>query len=86
MGVKDGKILPGSNAGEVPLALAGRVRCKVDANYGAIQVGNLLTTSPTPGHAMRVSDPSRAVGAIIGKALEPWDKGTGTILVLVMLR
>ncbi len=35
------------------VALAGTVTCKADASYGAIQVGDLLTTSPTPGHAMR---------------------------------
>jgi len=36
-----------------PLALAGRVRCKVDASYGEIKRGDLLTTSPVPGHAMK---------------------------------
>jgi len=68
----------------VPVALAGRVPVKVDAGYGAIRVGDLLTTSPTPGHAMYAYDPEP--GTVIGKALEPFDVGTGTITVLVMLR
>jgi hypothetical protein len=32
-----------------PIALLGKVYCKVDAQYGAIEVGDLLTTSLTPG-------------------------------------
>lgn len=69
-----------------PLALIGRVPAKADANYGAISVGDLLTTSPTPGHAMRCADRLQCVGAIIGKALEPLDNGTGVILALVTLQ
>jgi hypothetical protein len=56
--------------GGTPLALTGRVPCRVDASFGPIHVGDLLTTSPTAGHAMRVADRSQATGAIIGKALE----------------
>jgi len=67
-----------------PVALAGTLLAKVDAGYGAIQVGDLLTTSPTVGHAMRADDPRP--GTILGKALEPLDAGTGLIKVLVMLR
>jgi len=67
-----------------PLALSGSTLCKVDAGYGAIQVGDLLTTSPTPGHASRTDVP--VPGTIVGKALEPLDTGTGLIKVLVMLR
>jgi hypothetical protein len=39
---------PGCN--RRPIALLGKVFCKVDAAYGAITVGDLLTTSPTCGH------------------------------------
>jgi hypothetical protein len=85
LGVRDGDIIAGNNHGEVPLTLVGRVPCKVDAGYGAIAVGDLLTTSETPGHAMRCDDRLECVGAIIGKALEPLEEGTGHILVLVML-
>jgi hypothetical protein len=78
-------ILPGPVDG-VPLALVGRVPIKVDAGYGAIQVGDLLTTSLTPGHAMVCADRLLCIGAILGKALEPLDTGTGVILVLVTLQ
>ncbi|GAG19486.1 unnamed protein product, partial [marine sediment metagenome] len=67
-----------------PVALSGTVQCQVDAGYGAIEVGDLLTTSPTAGHAMRADDPQP--GTTVGKALEPLEAGTGSIKVLVMLR
>ena len=66
------------------VALAGVVGCKVDAGFGAIWPGDLLVTSPTPGHAMRADAP--LPGTMVGKALEPLGDGTGTIRVLVMLR
>ena len=58
----------------------------VDADQGAVEVGDLLTTSPTPGHAMRVSDRDAASGAIIGKAMTGLDSGRGLVLVLVGLQ
>jgi hypothetical protein len=58
-----------------PIALLGKVYCKVDAQYGAIEIGDLLTTSDTPGHAMKVADPISAFGAVIGKALRPLRQG-----------
>jgi hypothetical protein len=65
---------------------------KVDANLGAIQTGDLLTTSSTPGYAMKAApvvvngvDIYRT-GTILGKALEPLDKGAGVIKVFVTLR
>jgi hypothetical protein len=72
--------------GRLPLALVGKVYCKVDAQYGKINVGDLLTTSPTPGHAMKVSDPARAFGAVIGKALCSWEAGLGLIPILIALQ
>ena len=71
---------------EVPLAVVGIVPCKVSAENGAIQVGDLLVTSSTPGHAMRGTDRSRMLGAVVGKALEPLTQGTGVIQVLVTLQ
>jgi hypothetical protein len=71
---------------KAPVALAGRVYCKVDAGYGPIGVGDLLTTSPTMGHAMRASDPLQAFGAVIGKALRPQREGCGLIPILVALQ
>jgi hypothetical protein len=79
----DGATVHGG-AFRVPVAVSGMVLCKVDAGYGDIRPGDLLTTSPTPGHAMRADDP--AAGTILGKALEPRETGTGVIRVLVMLR
>ncbi len=67
-----------------PVTTSGVVPCKVDASFGAIRPGDLLTTSTTPGHAMRADDPRP--GTILGKALESLDTGTGLIRVLVMLR
>ncbi len=70
----------------VPIALLGKVYCKVDANYSAIEVGDLLTTSPTAGHAMKATDPFKAFGSVIGKALRPKSDGRGMIPVLVALQ
>jgi hypothetical protein len=70
----------------IPVAVAGRVYCKADASFGAISLGDLLTSSSTPGHAMRVADPAAASGAIIGKALGHLDSGTGLIPVVLALR
>jgi hypothetical protein len=69
-----------------PIALLGKVFCKVDAQFGAIEVGDLLTTSPTPGHAMKTINPAEALGAVLGKALRPFRDGTGLIPILVALQ
>lgn len=70
----------------MPLALTGKVFCKVDAQHGSIGVGDLLTTSVSPGHAMKVNDPLQAFGAVIGKALRPWTEGQGLIPILIALQ
>jgi hypothetical protein len=75
-----------SSEGRLPLALVGKVYCKVDAACGPIEVGDLLTTSATPGHAMKASDPAQAFGAVIGKALRPLESGCGLIPILVALQ
>jgi hypothetical protein len=69
-----------------PIALLGKVFCKVDAEYGAIDAGDLLTTAPTPGHAMKAADALRAHGAVIGKALRSLPSGRGLIPILVSLQ
>jgi hypothetical protein len=69
-----------------PIALMGKVFCRVDADRGAIRPGDLLTTSSTPGHAMRARDPTRAFGATIGKALAALDVGCGMIPILAILQ
>lgn len=72
--------------GEHAVAMTGRVWCWVDAERGAVQPGDLLTTSPTPGHAMRAADSTRAHGAVLGKAMTPLASGRGLVLVLVNLQ
>lgn len=82
MGQK-GSIADGSH----PIALTGRVYCHVDATEHAVEPGDLLTTSTTPGHAMKVSDHGRAPGAVIGKAMTGLAEGQrGLVLVLVNLQ
>lgn len=72
--------------GEHPVALTGRVYCKADASKAPIVPGDLLTTSDTAGHAMKVTDHSKAPGAILGKAMTPLAGGKGLVLVLVTLQ
>ncbi|PWU06452.1 MAG: hypothetical protein C5B51_12235 [Terriglobia bacterium] len=81
--ILDKQALPGNRQ---PVALVGKTFCKVDAGYGSIQIGDLLTTSDTPGHAMRASDPAKAFGAVIGKALCPLQSGKGLIPILIALQ
>lgn len=70
-----------------PIALSGRVWTYCDATEAAIEVGDLLTTSATPGHAMKASDAGRRGGAVIGKAMSSLALGeTGLVLVLVNLQ
>ncbi len=77
-----GSVVDGSQL----VALSGRVFCWADASYGAIQPGDLLTTSATPGHAMKVSDYKRAQGAILGKAMTLLEQDKGLVLLLVTLQ
>ncbi len=72
--------------GQHPVALSGRVYVWADAARGAIRPGDLLTTSATPGHAMRAGNASQARGAIIGKAMTGLKQGRGLVLVLVTLQ
>lgn len=72
--------------GDHPVALSGRVYVMADASFAAIEPGDLLTTSDTPGHAMKVSDYSKAYGAVIGKAMTGLAEGKGLVLVLVGLQ
>jgi hypothetical protein len=68
------------------VALSGRVYALADASNGAIKPGDLLTSSSTPGHVMKVTDHARAQGAIVGKAMSALKEGKGTVLVLVGLQ
>lgn len=75
-----------SAEGRSPLALSGKVWCLVDADEEAIALGDLLTTSAIPGHAMRATDRARAFGAVIGKALGSLQSGRGLVPVFVALQ
>ena len=82
--VLDKRLAPSGN--RQPVALMGKVFCKVDAAFGAVEIGDLLTSSPTPGHAMKTDDPAQAFGAVIGKALRPLPAGQALIPILVALQ
>jgi hypothetical protein len=80
------------DADELPVAIVGIVPTKVSTENGPVRVGDLLTTSSTPGYAMRAS-PVRVgrvkvyrTGTILGKALEPLKEGKSVIKVLVTMR
>jgi len=83
---------PAGDLRPYPVALCGCVPCKVSDENGPIRRGDLLTTSSTPGRAMRAEPilldgkslyPS---GTIIGKALAAHVDGEGVIEVFVVLR
>jgi hypothetical protein len=75
-----------SSAGRASVSLMGKVYCKVDADPASIAIGDLLTTSARAGFAMKATDPARAFGAVIGKALKPLSTGQGMIPILVALQ
>jgi hypothetical protein len=88
-GLSKGIILGNLEGSEnhTPIAISGRVWVYADATHEAIEPGDFLTTSETPGYAMKASDPSRAHGAVLGKAMTRLEKGkTGMVLVLVNLQ
>jgi hypothetical protein len=74
------------NKDRLPIALMGKVYCKVDARHSSIEMGDLLTTSSTKGYAMKAVDPTKAFGAVIGKALGSIKERMGMIPVLVALQ
>jgi hypothetical protein len=76
----------GAMQGGQNVALSGRVYALADAANGSIKPGDLLTSSSTPGHVMKVTEPSRAQGAIVGKAMSGLKDGKGMVLVLVSLQ
>jgi len=74
------------DADELPMAMVGIVPTKVTAENGSIKQGDLLVTSSRTGYAMKGTDRSRMLGAVIGKAMGSLDSGAGTIEVLVTLQ
>ncbi|MEE9293657.1 MAG: hypothetical protein V3W34_01660 [Phycisphaerae bacterium] len=77
--------LPGSEDSPA-IAMSGRVWAQCDTSNGPIDPGDLLTTSATPGQAMKVTDYTKAQGAILGKAMTHLKSGKGLVLVLVSLQ
>jgi len=90
--LQPGITLGEDGAGKVLVATTGRVKVKVDATAGPIRIGDLLVTSDKEGIAKK-SEPLNLggvqihrPGTLIGKALEPLEKDTGEILVLLSLQ
>lgn len=67
------------------VALSGTVYCRIDADLAPVEVGDLLTASPTRGHAMKAIDPALSFGAVIGKALDALPSGRGLVPMIVSL-
>lgn len=89
---RPGLLLGEGGENKVKVAHSGRVKVKVDAQYGPVAVGDLLVASPTPGHAMRSTPVAvggtsiHRPGTLLGKALEQLQEGHGEILVLLTLQ
>jgi hypothetical protein len=81
--ILDSREAPGNRRS---IALLGKTFCNVDATCAPIEVGDLLTTAELPGHAMKATDPARAFGSIIGKAMRPLTHGQGLIPILIALQ
>jgi hypothetical protein len=87
-----GVILGEGGEDKLKVATTGRVKVNVDATRAPIKVGDLLVTSDAEGVAMKSVEVDlggikiHRPGTIIGKALEPLEKGTGEILVLLSLQ
>lgn len=87
-GIKPGLTLrqEGLIEGDQCVALSGRVYALATSSNGCIQPGDLLTTSDTPGYAMKATDKDRFDGTIIGKAMSVLEDEFGLVLVLVNLQ
>jgi hypothetical protein len=77
--------MEGQQDGEIPVAIVGIVPCKVSAENGPIQRGDLLVTASTLGYAMRAGS-SPPQGTVLGKALGELREGIGVIDILVTLQ
>ena len=65
----------------VCIALAGRVPVKV---VGRVKKGDMLTTSATPGYAVKALNPT--LGAVLGKALQDKDYGEAGVIEVAVGR
>jgi hypothetical protein len=79
-----GRYLPDDGKTDMlPVGIVGIVPVKVSAENGAIHRGDMLTTSSTPGYAMRATE--YVPGAMLGKAMGELNSGTGVIEVVLLL-
>ncbi|MCX5669161.1 MAG: hypothetical protein NTX89_03465 [Candidatus Omnitrophica bacterium] len=69
-----------------PIALVGRVLCKVNTENGPIEIGDLLVTSNKPGYAMKADINKLKPGMVLGKAMESLKNGEGKIIVWITLQ
>lgn len=76
-------IIGGKEKGK-PIALAGQVEVKVCNQNGNIRIGDFLTTSDVPGHAMKSTD--MTPGSILGQAMEDFSNDKGKIKMIVKMR
>ncbi len=87
-GARIGTRQDGTN--DLPITLNGQVYVRVCLAGGPVKVGDLLVSSNRQGVAMRAADRERAFGAVVGKALEPYEgefeKIEGLVRMLVMSR
>lgn len=77
---------PKTSTTEIPMAMVGIVPTKVSAENGAISRGDSLVTATIPGYAMKGTDRTKMLGAVVGKAMGSLSSGTGVIEVLVTLQ
>jgi hypothetical protein len=75
-----------SSIAEIPVAMIGIVPCKASAENGSIRRGDLLVASSTPGHVMKATDRTKLAGAVVGKAMQSLETGTGVIEIAVTLQ
>ncbi len=87
-----GVILGEQGENKVAVATTGRVKVKATTENGPIHIGDIMVTSDEHGRAMR-STPINVgeaeihrPGTVLGKALEPLEKGEGEILLLLTLQ
>ncbi len=72
--------------GDTPIALTGRAYVYATTENGPIEAGDFLTSSSTPGYAMKVKRYGKAKGSIVGKAMTSLEEGSGFVLVLINLQ
>lgn len=85
-GVVGRRIFLPKTADDLPMAMVGIVPTKVSAENGPIRRGDLLVSSSAPGYAMKGTDRTRMLGAVVGKAMGSLESGKGMIEVLVTLQ